>query len=60
MSVNNQARHQALKAYNTLMDYCKSQDKCKNCLLTMNEDSDCQCVMELQDIPRNWQQLDLD
>lgn len=54
------ARRKALKAYNMLMDYCKSQDKCENCLLAMDEGSEYQCVMQTQDIPLNWQQLDLD
>lgn len=58
----------ALQAYNTLRDYCRAQKDrvkgCKTCLLSSGEDNEeyqwSDCIMENQDIPKDWQELDLD
>lgn len=58
----------ALQAYNTLRDYCQTQKErergCETCLLSSGEDNEAyqwsDCIMENQDIPKDWQELDLD
>ncbi len=58
----------ALQAYNTLRDYCRKQkdreEGCKTCLLSTGEDNEehqwSDCIMENQDIPKDWIKLDLD
>ncbi len=58
----------ALQAYNTLRNYCCAQKDreggCRTCLLSSVEDNEeyqwSDCIMENQDIPKNWQELDLD
>ncbi len=58
----------ALEAYNTLRNYCCAQKDreggCRTCLLSSVEDNEeyqwSDCIMENQDIPKNWQELDLD
>lgn len=49
----------ALKAYNLLMDYCGGRESCEGCLFEMEEGAPGVCVMETQDIPDGWQQLEL-
>lgn len=50
----------ALEAYNTLMEYCKAQGNCENCLMAGEDTGTVDCIMKLQDYPKRWQQLDLD
>lgn len=55
-------KDQALKAYDTLRDYCKEQNNCINCLLVVSSDGlhpDC-CLMHLAETPVQWQDLELD
>lgn len=62
MESNNKAitLEQALSAYNTIKKYCKQQDKCDNCLLSLCESyPEYICLMELSEIPRAWQDLEL-
>lgn len=52
---------QALDAYNMLINYCKGQDSCKNCMLAVEDDGEGfnSCIMEQGYIPKDWQMLDL-
>lgn len=50
----------ALEAYNTLMEYCKTQENCENCLMAGEDVESVDCIMKLQDYPKRWQQLNLD
>lgn len=50
----------ALESYNTLKQYCKQQRNCDNCLLALCESyPEYICLMELSEIPRKWQDLEL-
>lgn len=57
MAITNQ---EALDAYNRLKIYCMEQNGCDKCLFAMEEDSGADCLMEFQDTPNEWQELDLD
>lgn len=58
----------ALEAYDTIREYCRTQKDreggCRTCLLSSGEDNEeyqwSDCIMENQDIPKDWQELDLD
>lgn len=48
---------EGIEAYNTLMNYCKTRSSCKDCVLVMEDEES--CIMEYQDIPKDWQRLEI-
>ena len=49
----------ALAAYNTIMEYCRAQASCENCLFAMEEAAEYECLFDAP-APDRWQQLELD
>ncbi|MBD5449031.1 MAG: hypothetical protein HDR28_02495 [Lachnospiraceae bacterium] len=46
-----------LEAYNTVREYCRTQNNCEKCILSDESDI---CLLYTGDVPKNWQEFDLD
>lgn len=59
--MGNITKQQALEAYNTLRDYCKEQENCDDCLLSISEGILSEgCLMHLSEPPGDWQTLEIE
>lgn len=53
-------QEKALAAYKVIQNYCNNRETCDGCLFEMEDGTPGVCIMEFQDIPAEWQELELD
>lgn len=53
-------QEKVLAAYKAIQNYCNNREKCDGCLFEMEEGIPGTCIMEFQDVPAEWQELELD
>lgn len=53
-------QEKALAAYKVIQNYCNNRETCDGCLFEMEDGAPGACLMEYQDVPAKWQELELD
>lgn len=53
-------QEKALAAYKAIQNHCNNRETCDGCLFEMEDGTPGVCIMEFQDIPAEWQELELD
>lgn len=53
-------QEKALAAYKTIQNHCNNRETCDGCLFRMEDEAPGVCIMEFQDSPAEWQELELD